>query len=336
MPADVANKLMEEMRRRTPSGRAPLTPTKPGKPLPSEPQPMEQKLVSSKPVPPIPQYDRPTPPGKGEGRPDQQPALPVLDPNSVRLQQQMQQLHIQQQQQQELDHYQRKMEQQRYLEQQQKLLHEQNQQQQQQQQLLYEQQQQQQQQQIQQQQQQQQQIQQQQQELDHYQRKMEQQRFVEQQQKQIYEQQQQQQQALQQQQQKQQMEAERASRLQQQEKAQLEDKFRNEQTRLEQLRIEQEKRQLKTGTPLTVPILVEQPQRPLVMPKPHVPTLKIVNKQSAKPMKKYGLNDFHFLAVLGKGNFGKVMLAEDKKEGGVYAIKALKKESIVKCDEIER
>ncbi|KAF9141267.1 Serine/threonine kinase [Linnemannia schmuckeri] len=304
MPAETANKLMEEIRRRNPSGRTPLTPTKPNKPLPLEPQPMEQKTVTPRPVPPIPQYDRPTLPNREETRPDQQSVSPVVDPNQARLQQQMQQLHIQQQQQ-ELDHYQRKMEQQRFLEQQQQKQ-------------LYEQQQ----------------IQQQQQELDHYQRKMEQKRFIEQQQKQLHEQEQLKQQLLQQQQQKQQMEAERASR-QQQEKAQLEDKFRNEQARLEQLRIEQEKRQQKTATPSTIPILVEQPQRPLVMPKPHIPTLKIVNKQSAKPMKKYGLNDFHFLAVLGKGNFGKVMLAEDKKDGGVYAIKALKKESIVKSDEIE-
>lgn len=306
MPAETANKLMEEIRRRNPSGRAPLTPTKPSKPLPSEPQ--DQKPASLRPVPQIPQYDRPTLPSRKDNL---QPILPVVDADQARLQQQMQQLHIQQQQQ-ELDHYQRKLEQQRFLEQQQQKQ-------------LYEQQQ----------------IQQQQQELDHYQRKMEQQRYIEQQQKQLHEQEQlkqqqlQQQQLLQQQQQqKQQMEAERASR-QQQEKALLEDKFRNEQARLEQLRIEQERRQQKTATPSTVPILLEQPQRPLVMPKAHVPTLKIVNKQSAKPMKKYGLNDFHFLAVLGKGNFGKVMLAEDKKDGAVYAIKALKKESIVKSDEIE-
>ncbi|KAF9330826.1 Serine/threonine kinase [Linnemannia elongata] len=304
--AETANKLMEEIRRRNPSGRAPLTPTKPSKPLPSEPQ--DQKPATLRPVPQIPQYDRPTLPSRKDNL---QSISPVVDADQARLQQQMQQLHIQQQQQ-ELDHYQRKLEQQRFLEQQQQKQ-------------LYEQQQ----------------IQQQQQELDHYQRKMEQQRYIEQQQKQLHEQEQlkqqqlQQQQLLQQQQQqKQQMEAERASR-QQQEKALLEDKFRNEQARLEQLRIEQERRQQKTATPSTVPILLEQPQRPLVMPKAHVPTLKIVNKQSAKPMKKYGLNDFHFLAVLGKGNFGKVMLAEDKKDGAVYAIKALKKESIVKSDEIE-
>ncbi|KAG9325403.1 hypothetical protein KVV02_002639 [Mortierella alpina] len=68
---------------------------------------------------------------------------------------------------------------------------------------------------------------------------------------------------------------------------------------------------------------------------PHMPTLKIVNKQPPKPTRKYGLNDFHFLAVLGKGNFGKVMLAEDKKGGELFAIKVLKKESIVKQDETE-
>jgi len=76
--------------------------------------------------------------------------------------------------------------------------------------------------------------------------------------------------------------------------------------------------------------------RPFVIPTPHVPTLKIVNKQPPKPTRKYGLDDFHLLAVLGKGNFGKVMLAEDKKVGGLFAIKALKKESIVKQDEVER
>ncbi|KAG0371259.1 Serine/threonine kinase [Mortierella sp. AD032] len=298
MPAETANKLMEEMRRRTPGGRAPVTPTKPTKPLPMESQLVEQKPAApTRPVPSVPQNDRPIPPYRGDGRPDQQSSSPGVDPNQVQLQQQMQQLHLQQQQQ-EYEYYERKMEQQRYLEQQQKQLYEQQQQQQQQQQqLLYEQQQQQQQQ---------------------YQ----------------LQQQQQQQQQLQQQQQKQQVEAERASRVQQ-EKALLEDKFKNEQTRLEQLRIEQEKKLQKTATPAKAPGLVDQTSRPLVMPKAHMPTLKIINKQNVKPMKKYGLNDFHFLAVLGKGNFGKVMLAEDKKDGGVYAIKALKKESIVKCDEIE-
>eukprot|EP00732_Lithocolla_globosa_P004067 Lithocolla_globosa_v1_NODE_3533_length_1645_cov_48.722642.p1 type:complete len:492 gc:universal NODE_3533_length_1645_cov_48.722642:1605-130(-) len=47
------------------------------------------------------------------------------------------------------------------------------------------------------------------------------------------------------------------------------------------------------------------------------------------------LDDFFLLKVIGKGSFGKVMLAKHKKTGQVYAVKVLSKSAIKKRDEVK-
>lgn len=57
--------------------------------------------------------------------------------------------------------------------------------------------------------------------------------------------------------------------------------------------------------------------------------------QKRRHRRRYGLDDFKFISVLGKGNFGKVMLAEYVSNRKLCAIKVLKKNFIIENDEVE-
>ncbi|XP_061752387.1 serine/threonine-protein kinase N2-like isoform X2 [Nerophis ophidion] len=50
---------------------------------------------------------------------------------------------------------------------------------------------------------------------------------------------------------------------------------------------------------------------------------------------KMRAEDLRYVSVLGRGHFGKVLLAESRRSGGLYAVKALKKSEVVTRDEVD-
>lgn len=79
----------------------------------------------------------------------------------------------------------------------------------------------------------------------------------------------------------------------------------------------------------------QEPQPMVVEPdQAQMPSTHKAHKSKRK-RRKVGLDDFQFLAVLGKGNFGKVMLAESRHTQKLCAIKVLKKDFIVENEEAE-
>ncbi|KAL1022894.1 hypothetical protein UPYG_G00033850 [Umbra pygmaea] len=74
-------------------------------------------------------------------------------------------------------------------------------------------------------------------------------------------------------------------------------------------------------------VVVEQPD------KERIAVQHITNTEEEEF--QYSIKDFKCLAVLGRGHFGKVLLAEYKCTGEMFAIKALKKGDIVSRDEVD-
>ena len=62
---------------------------------------------------------------------------------------------------------------------------------------------------------------------------------------------------------------------------------------------------------------------------------QIVQEQQKKSGGDVSKKDFEMISVIGKGSYGKVMLVKKKDTGQRYAMKVLKKEEIIRRNQVE-
>eukprot|EP00040_Diaphanoeca_grandis_P031524 m.188616 g.188616 ORF g.188616 m.188616 type:complete len:751 (-) comp32350_c0_seq4:1105-3357(-) len=95
---------------------------------------------------------------------------------------------------------------------------------------------------------------------------------------------------------------------------------------------------------VTSPASSQMAPKPTSRPKEPVPItrpsqVKAMSKpkaaKSAPPPMKVDIKNFNFLKVLGQGSFGKVMMSEHKTNKEIYAIKIIRKESVLEEDDVE-
>ncbi|KAI9364117.1 hypothetical protein BD770DRAFT_175436 [Pilaira anomala] len=138
-------------------------------------------------------------------------------------------------------------------------------------------------------------------------------------------------------------------------------RYQQQHQQQQQMYYQQQQQQQQNRPPMSYSPYQSQPQHPQMMgrPQPNPNYAPVYQQQQQQHMaqgpygamtppaplqkqpsmgqakRKVVLDNFSFLAVLGKGNFGKVMLAEEKFDKKLYAIKMLKKRFIIDNDEIE-
>ncbi|XP_077411768.1 protein kinase C eta type [Vanacampus margaritifer] len=73
----------------------------------------------------------------------------------------------------------------------------------------------------------------------------------------------------------------------------------------------------------------------VVSKKAKIPSERRTSEKRQPEIPQFGISDFTFLQVLGKGSFGKVMLARFNNRDRVFAVKVLKKDIILQDDDVE-